>query len=215
MATKTEEKQETKYYITPVGRLSYVNAWKPRKKKPGEEAKANVYDCVLILDRPSEMTPDEKERYVELKQLVEDVRKAKWPNSKSPINAPFRYGYSPKTLPDGYNPPKPYDLDANPEYKDKIIIKAVSYERPPQILRPDKQEMMNQSELYSGCYGRMWVYAFAYDNAGNKGVSFSLQGIMKVRDGDPLSSQRNASDAFKDIEISEDFDVESDDLDDV
>ena len=216
MTNATQEKTEVKYFITPVGRLSYINVWQPRKKRPGEEQKANVWDATFIIDLPKDMDEADKKRYADLKALVDNTRKAKWPNGKAPVNSPFRYGFTPKQLDPAYNPSKGYDLDKNPEYQDKIVIHAVSYNRPPQVLRADKTEMMNQSELYSGCYARLWVSAFTYENSGNKGVSFSLQGLLKIRDGEPLAANRRAEDAFKEIQVdAAELEVSEADLDEL
>ena len=216
MTNATQGKTEVKYFITPVGRLSYIKVWQPRKKRPGEEQKANVWDATFIIDLPKDMDEADKKRYADLKALVDNTRKAKWPNGKAPINSPFRYGFVPKQVDPAYNPSKGYDLDKNPEYKDKIVIHAVSYNRPPQVLRADKTEMMNQSELYSGCYARLWVSAFTYENSGNKGVSFSLQGLLKIRDGEPLAANRRAEDAFKEIQVdAAELEVSEADLDEL
>jgi hypothetical protein len=50
---------------------------------------------------------------------------------------------------------------------------------------------MDKADLYSGCYLRATVTAYAYTHGGNKGVSFSLQNLQKVRDGEPLSMSAN------------------------
>jgi hypothetical protein len=211
MATETIEKVD--YYITPEGRLSYVNAWTPRKKMPGDEGKPDVYDCMLIMEMPKHMPKEDQERYQRLRKLVVDKANEKWTKNKPVLQSPFR---TTKGL-DGSEGfiSKPLDGNKNPEYAGKLVIKAVSYGRKPQVLRPDKEEMMEQAELYSGCYGRLWVTAFAYDNAGNKGVSFSLQGILKTKDGQPLGgSGGKATEAFKSIEIeSNGFETVEDDDD--
>lgn len=48
-------------------------------------------------------------------------------------------------------------------------------------------EVVNAGEIYSGCYVRAVLQAYAYDNQ-SKGVSFALLGVMKVADGESLGN---------------------------
>ena len=58
-------------------------------------------------------------------------------------------------------------------------------------------DIINQSEVYSGCYGRVNFNVYPYNAAGKKGVGFGLCAVQKLRDGEPLSSGRvSAEDAF-------------------
>jgi hypothetical protein len=208
VATKTEKT----YFITPEGRLSYLNVFKPRKRQAGEEGKPDVYDGMIIMETPKKMSPMDLARYQKLKELCEKTRAEKWPKLTSAIQGPFRTteGLNSKLFHS-----KPLDADKNPEYEGKLILKAVSYGRQPQLIGPDKEEIMEQSDLYSGCYGRFWVVAFAYENSGNKGISFSLQGVMKTKEGIPLGgSAGKALDAFAEIE-GDDFETEEDEEDDL
>jgi hypothetical protein len=41
--------------------------------------------------------------------------------------------------------------------------------------------------VYAGQYVKAAVHAYAYDTKGNKGVSFGLDALQIIRDGDPLS----------------------------
>jgi hypothetical protein len=60
----------------------------------------------------------------------------------------------------------------------------------------------DETEVYSGAWYRAQVRAFAYENAGNKGVSFGLQNVQKLRDDDPLGSGRiPASKAFEPVDV--------------
>jgi hypothetical protein len=42
--------------------------------------------------------------------------------------------------------------------------------------------------------------AYAYDQAGNKGVSFGLLHIQKVKDGESFGNRTRAEDAFAPVE---------------
>jgi hypothetical protein len=62
----------------------------------------------------------------------------------------------------------------------------VSSTRKPAIVYADKTPITEESELYSGCYGRAIINFYVYDSQGNRGVSAGLMGIMKLSDGEPL-----------------------------
>lgn len=51
--------------------------------------------------------------------------------------------------------------------------------------------------LYSGCYARAEVKAIAYDRADSKGVTFVLNNVQKLDEGEPLGGvRRKAEDTF-------------------
>jgi hypothetical protein len=53
-----------------------------------------------------------------------------------------------------------------------------------------------RADLYAGAIVLASVSAFGYDNSGNKGVSFSLNNIQKLRDGARIDNRVNAEDEF-------------------
>jgi hypothetical protein len=57
---------------------------------------------------------------------------------------------------------------------------------------PDRKD-----EFYAGCFARATIRAFAYDKNGNKGVSFALQNVQKLKNGEPFGSKRKAEDDFE------------------
>jgi hypothetical protein len=71
------------------------------------------------------------------------------------------------------------------------------------------QPILDSSEVYSGCYARVSINAFAYNTNGNRGISFGLNHVQKTRDGDFLGGRTRAEDDF---EALEDADSDDDDL---
>jgi len=67
------------------------------------------------------------------------------------------------------------------------------------------QPILDQSEVYSGCYGRVSVTFYAYNSNGNKGIAAGLGNVQKLRDGEPLGSRANAKDEFEAVEAEDDF----------
>jgi len=107
--------------------------------------------------------------------------KTKWPKN---LRIPFR-NQSEKEF-EGYE-------------KDAIFITATSKQRPG-LVDTNVQEIIEEKDFYPGCYARATVRAFAYDQAGNRGVSFGLQNVQKLADGDPLGGRTRPSDDFEPVQ---------------
>jgi len=85
-----------------------------------------------------------------------------------------------------------------------IMSFSANEDRRPGIVDAKLQDIIanDESEVYSGAWFRCQVRAFAYDTAGNKGVSFGLQNVQKLRDDDPLGNGRiPASKAFEPVDV--------------
>ena len=70
----------------------------------------------------------------------------------------------------------------------------------PQVVDADLEPIMDQMDVYSGCVGRADIWLYAYDTAGNKGVSAIINSFQKLGDGERKSGRRPASAAFGDID---------------
>ena len=82
-----------------------------------------------------------------------------------------------------------------------IMSFSANEDRRPGIVDAKLQDIIDDADVYSGAWYRCQVRAFAYDTAGNKGVSFGLQNVQKLRDDDPLGNGRiPASKAFEPVE---------------
>lgn len=97
------------------------------------------------------------------------------------------------------------DTDEYPEFTGMMFIN-VSSKTKPGIVDANRQEIIDPSEIYSGMYIRASINFFAYNTAGNKGVSAGLNNIQKVADGDFLGGRSKAEDDFDDWETDEDDD---------
>lgn len=78
-----------------------------------------------------------------------------------------------------------------------VMTFSANEDRRPGIVDAKLQDIIDEADVYSGAWYRAQVRAFAYENAGNKGVSFGLQNIQKLRDDEPLGGGRTpANKAF-------------------
>jgi hypothetical protein len=81
-----------------------------------------------------------------------------------------------------------------------IITFSASEDRKPGLVDARNQDIIDDSQVYSGAWYRAQVRVFAYDKAGNKGVSFGLQNVQKLRDDEPIGGGRTpANKAFEPV----------------
>lgn len=168
--------------ITGKARLSYVNLFKPRAQEEGQEPKYSV--CVLI-------PKSDKETVAKVKAAIEAAKTAgvdQW-GGKVPANLkmPLRDGDTERD---------------SPEYKGHWFVNANSKQKPGVVTTErdieGKLVPAEEAEVYSGCYGRVALNFFAYNQKGNKGIGAGLQNVQKVADGEALSGRSNANDDFSD-----------------
>lgn len=68
------------------------------------------------------------------------------------------------------------------------------------------QPILDQSEAYSGCYGRISVTFFGYNSNGNRGVGAGLGNAQVLKQGASLGGRTNAADDFDSVDDGgEDF----------
>ena len=74
----------------------------------------------------------------------------------------------------------------------------------PQVVDSKVQPILDQSEVYSGCYGKISVTFYGYNSNGNRGIAAGLGNIQKLKDGESLGGRTSAADDFQ-TEDDEDF----------
>ncbi len=176
------ENNKTKV-VTGMVRFSYANVWEPKSINGSDEK----YSVSLIIPKTDKKTIAQIEAAIE---AAKQEGKAKF-GGKIPANLklPLRDG----------------DID-RPEdeaYKNAYFINANSKERPG-IVDKSVKPILDQSEFYSGCYGRASITFYAFNQNGNKGVAVGLQNLQKLLDGEPLSGRSRAEDDFSTFD-DEDF----------
>ena len=97
------------------------------------------------------------------------------------------------------------DRAGEPFYEGLCYLKA-STKFKPDVVKPGRVNgqnaavpISNEDEFYAGCYGYAVVNFFAYNSAGNKGVSASLISVFKTKDGEPFTGGSNANEDYGDL----------------
>ena len=187
MATKEAPNQTTKV-VTGKVRLSYVHIFEAFSNTEAEPR----FSTVIMIPKSDTAT---------YRKIVA-AQKVALENGK---DSTFK-GRIPKdwhdTLKDG---DEDADLDQNPEYAGHWYMSVASKTRPG-IVDKDVQPIVDSTEVYSGCYARVSINAFPYNVQGNKGVSFGLNHVQKIADGDYLGGRSRAEDDFDDWDDDDDDD---------
>lgn len=164
--------------ITGKGILSYAHIFKPQAGIGGGEER---YSTSFIISKSDTATITNLEKAIE-SAIKEGISRY---GSKFGKAANFR------------NPLRDGDIEKPDDaaYTDSYFLNVKSKTKPG-VVDKDLNEIIDPSEVYSGCYARLSIVAFPYSVNGSTGVSFALQNIQKLADGTPLGSKARAADDF-------------------
>ena len=95
------------------------------------------------------------------------------------------------------------DRPDDPAYENSYFINTNSKDAP-QIVDGRLQPILDRSEVYSGCYGKVSINFYAFNVNGNRGIAAGLGNVQKLRDGEPLGGRSRAEDDFE-MEDDDDF----------
>jgi hypothetical protein len=157
--------------LSPEFRISFPKLFTPEKILNTGEPK---YSMQMLFDKSIDL--------INLKKAVAQVAAeeygANW-KSLPKFHLPFRDG-------DELALEKP---EGKGEYlKGNIVATATANIKfPPQIVNTKKVEILDESEVYGGCYCRAVLQVYPFDFAGKKGVTFGIQLVQKLRDAEKLA----------------------------
>lgn len=189
MAPSATTQNSTKV-VTDKVRLSYVHVFEPYAGEGDSDPK---YSCVILIPKKDKKTLGRIEAAI---QAAAEAGKSSKFDGKIPKNLAT-------TLHDG---DEEGDLERNPEYEGHMYM-SISSKTKPGIVDKDVDPILDSTEVYSGCYARVSINAFAYNYKGKKGVSFGLNHIQKIADGDYLGGRSRAEDDFDAVDSDEDDDL--------
>src|SRR5690606_7525804 len=184
---------KTKVVTGPV-RLSYVHLFEPFSS---HEDQPERYSCVILVPKSDKKTIKaiRDAQQAALEAAAERVCKGRIPKNRK------------DTIRDG-DEGDSVDLDKNPEYAGPMFMTGSSKTKAG-IVDRKVQPILDSTEIYSGVWARVSINAVAFNTQGNKGVSFGLNHVQKVRDGDYLGGRSKAEDDFEPLD-DEDLDDEDD-----
>ena len=164
--------------ITGKVRFSYAHLFEPRASAEGAEPRYSL--CVLIDKSDKETLAKVKTAFAAAEALgVQTV----WQGKK----------------PAGYKYPVVRDGDVErPDsegYAGCWFINANAKSQPA-VVDANVQPILDRNEVYSGCYGRVSLNFYPYNQAGNKGIGCGLGNVQKLADGVSLGGRTKPEDDF-------------------
>ena len=169
-------------------RWSYANVWEPKAMEGGKPK----FSVSLIIPKSDTVTVGKIKAAID--EAYRDGQSKLKGNGKSvPALSTLR------------NPLRDGDLERpdDPAYANAYFVNANSTSAPG-IVDAAKNQIIDKSEVYSGCYGRASISFYAFNANGNKGIACGLNNLQKIRDGEPLGGKASAESDFA-TEDDEDF----------
>lgn len=90
--------------------------------------------------------------------------------------------------------------EKNPALAGSIVLSSWSKLAPGVMDSTGKNPITQHDEIYGGCYCRAQLNGYAYEKGQNKGVSFGLLHLQKIKDGEAFGNRTRAEDAFTPVE---------------
>lgn len=152
-------------------RLSYAHIWEPTVI--GNDGGDPKYSSAILIPKSDTKTLHSIEKAV---NAALEAGKAKFGGKIPPLGAlklPLRDG--------------DVERDDAEAYQNMMFFNASSKTQP-QIVDQNVQPILDQSEVYSGCWVNVSIEFYAFNVKGNRGVAASLCNIQKLRDDEPLGT---------------------------
>ncbi|MBP1561905.1 MAG: DUF2815 family protein [Oscillospiraceae bacterium] len=166
---------------TDRARLSFTHLFEPYTNDPKQEAKYSVTVLVPKSDIATKQRIDAAITAAKQKGVAE-----KWNGVMPPVVATAVHDG------DGVRPNgEPFGEECRGHW-----VFTASSKQPPQVVDINLNPIINQTDVYSGCYARVCVNFFAYNSNGKRGVGIGLNAVQKLEDGEPLGGRVSAAEAF-------------------
>lgn len=167
--------------VTGEVRFSFVNIFEPKAGQNGGDPK---YSITILLPKSDVATKQMIDR--EIQNELQNGISTKFGGTMPAMPAiPIHDG-------DGVRPNgEPFGEECR-----GCWVFTASTKQKPEVVDENRQPILTQTQVYSGCYGRVSLRFFAYNQAGKKGVGCGLGNVQKLRDGDPLGGRTTAADDF-------------------
>jgi hypothetical protein len=178
------QEQSTTITIGPV-RFSYLHVWEPQAIEEGQPKK---FSCSAIIPKSDKALIKKIQGAIELAKL--NGKDSKFAGKIPPnLKTPLRDGDE--------------DRSEDENYANSMFVSCHSTTRPG-IVNANRQQILDQDEIYSGAYGYLNITLYPYNAAGSKGIAAGLNHVMKTKDGEPFSTKISVDSAFEDVEIETD-----------
>jgi len=181
MSTKTEERVLKTNMISPTGTFQWVFLDKPKVDKNNPE-KEPFYSITLLMDKKD---PKVIEKLDQMKSCIKDALEKRFGDK-----VPAKY-YTP--IKDG---DVETDKEGNPAYPGSWYIEAKNKEKPG-LVDADREPILTQQAVWSGCKGRLSLGFVGYDVSAKKGVTIYLNNVQLTDNSAPkMGGRKSAEEDF-------------------
>jgi hypothetical protein len=172
--------------ITGKCRISYAYLVEPRPgQNPDDKPK---YGCLLLIPKSDKDTM----RKLRAAQAAAAALGESGKFNGKKLKGAAGTGASWDTIHDG-------DETDDPDQEGHWLLN-VSAVNKPGIVDRNLQPILDSTEIYSGMYARVSVNAFPYNYQGKIGVTFGLNHVQKLADGDFMGGRSRAEDDFDELD---------------
>jgi hypothetical protein len=168
--------------LTPKFRGAFVAIMTPSTNKKDDGTTEKKYTIKAVFEPGADLSAMKAAAASVLAEKY-GADQSKWPGT---LRSPFRK-----------NSTSDFDKPVAGMPEDCVVMSFSSKEdRRPGVVDADLNDIIDASKVYSGAYYRAQVRPFFYENKGNKGVSFALQNVQFLTDGEPLGGRIPANKVF-------------------
>ena len=177
-----------KKVFTGVVRASYVNVF---NTKFNDLSGKDEYSLMILIPKK------DKETVSKIKKAIDFAREGKW-KDKTPkgFSTTFKDGDDEEIIPESVEV-------GDAPYAGHYFMNLKTSTKPGVVDR-NLDKIIDESTFRSGDYCRVSIVAFAYDQKGNRGISFALHNIQVLKKGEPLGGQSRAEDDFDVVDEDDD-----------
>lgn len=162
--------------ITEKFQVSFPNVFQPNSE-------SGNYSLTMLFDN--------KEAVKNLEELAKNTAQEKWGDkvTKKQLQWPIKDGNE-------------KDLEKYPNFENKVFANAKSKFQCG-LVDQNRNDILDESEFYAGCFARASISAYAWEYKGKKGVSFNLNNVQKLADGERIGGRVDASSEFDAVETND------------
>ena len=168
--------------ITGEAKLCYTHLLVPKSINGGPEK----YSVAVLIPK------DDVEQLKLVKQAIDNALSA----GKAKFGEKWAQGKLKKPLRDGDDP----EEGKGEEFHGHFFFNTNSGTKPT-LVDQKMNPVTDDGVIYSGCFARVSVNFYPFDQAGSKGVAAGLNNVQKIRDGERLGGGK--TDAFEEFEALE------------
>lgn len=179
--SKTQKRSTNESVITPEGTFSFPAVFKAQRD---DETGRETFGVTIGFTPEDQQTEEFKTIFPKLQQLAIDAAKLYLGTDDDQKAIDLL-----KNGTDGFrNPFRRDKLEKKgfPEGSIYFAARKSADAGKPGVVDANVQKILDPAEIYGGVRGRLSVTAYWYDKKGNKGVTFGLNNVQKIKDGPKL-----------------------------